>query len=80
MGNAMGVDQGKTVAVTLELSGDVNTDPNSVLVVSALRRADGSPMPVAAARYPLGTFPRTVVLDDGNSMMEGQKARLALKL
>ncbi|WP_261885412.1 c-type cytochrome biogenesis protein CcmI [Vibrio pomeroyi] len=72
MGNAMGVDQGKTVAVTLELSGDVNADPNSVLVVS-VHRADGSPMPVAAARYPLGTFPRTVVLDDGNSMMEGQK-------
>ncbi|WP_299135139.1 c-type cytochrome biogenesis protein CcmI [uncultured Vibrio sp.] len=72
MGNAMGVDQGKTVAVTLDLSGDVNADPNSVLVVS-VHRADGSPMPVAAARYPLGTFPRTVVLDDGNSMMEGQK-------
>ncbi|MEZ8720552.1 c-type cytochrome biogenesis protein CcmI [Vibrio pomeroyi] len=72
MGNAMGVDQDKTVAVTLELSGDVNADPNSVLVVS-VHRADGSPMPVAAARYPLGTFPRTVVLDDGNSMMEGQK-------
>ncbi|MCG9638545.1 c-type cytochrome biogenesis protein CcmI [Vibrio sp. Isolate34] len=72
MGNAMGVDQGKTVAVTLELSGDVNADPKSVLVVS-VHRADGSPMPVAAARYPLGTFPRTVVLDDGNSMMEGQK-------
>ncbi|MGF1799154.1 c-type cytochrome biogenesis protein CcmI [Vibrio gigantis] len=72
MGNAMGVDQGKTVAVTLELSGDVNAAPNSVLVVS-VHRADGSPMPVAAARYPLGTFPRTVVLDDGNSMMEGQK-------
>ncbi len=30
-------------------------------------------MPVAAARYPLGTFPRTVVLDDNNSMMEGRK-------
>lgn len=72
MGNAMGVDQGKSVAVTLELSGEVNADPNSVLVVS-IHRADGSPMPVAAARYPLGTFPRTVVLDDGNSMLEGQK-------
>ncbi|ROP24079.1 c-type cytochrome biogenesis protein CcmI [Vibrio crassostreae] len=72
MGNAMGVDQGKTVAVTLDLSTDVNADPNSVLIVS-VHRADGSPMPVAAARYPLGTFPRTVVLDDGNSMMEGQK-------
>lgn len=72
MGNAMGVDQGKSVAVTLEISGEVNADPNSVLVVS-IHRADGSPMPVAAARYPLGTFPRTVVLDDGNSMLEGQK-------
>lgn len=72
MGNAMGVDQGKSVAVTLEISGEVNADPNSVLVVS-IHRANGSPMPVAAARYPLGTFPRTVVLDDGNSMLEGQK-------
>ncbi|WP_060983671.1 c-type cytochrome biogenesis protein CcmI [Vibrio splendidus] len=72
MGDVMGVDQGKSVAVTLELSGDVNAAPNSVLIVS-VHRADGSPMPIAAARYPLGTFPRTVVLDDGNSMMEGQK-------
>ncbi|WP_061019581.1 c-type cytochrome biogenesis protein CcmI [Vibrio splendidus] len=72
MGDVMGVDQGKSVAVTLELSGDVNADPNSVLIVS-VHRADGSPMPIAAARYLLGTFPRTVVLDDGNSMMEGQK-------
>ena len=47
-------------------------DPNAVLIVS-VHRADGSPMPVAAARYPLGTFPRTVVLDDGNAMMQGQK-------
>ncbi len=72
MGDAMGVDQGKSVAVTLGLSADVNADPNSVLVVS-VHRADGSPMPIAAARYPLGSFPRTVVLDDGNSMMQGQK-------
>ncbi|MCG9554175.1 c-type cytochrome biogenesis protein CcmI [Vibrio sp. Isolate31] len=72
MGDAMGVDQGKSVAVTLDLSADVNADPNSVLVVS-VHRADGSPMPIAAARYPLGSFPRTVVLDDGNSMIQGQK-------
>ncbi|MEZ8606710.1 c-type cytochrome biogenesis protein CcmI [Vibrio sp. 10N.239.311.G01] len=72
MGDIMGVDQGKTVAVTLDLSADVNADPNSVLIVS-VHRADGSPMPIAAARYPLGTFPRTVVLDDGNSMLEGQE-------
>ncbi|CAK1899603.1 cytochrome c-type biogenesis protein CcmH [Vibrio crassostreae] len=72
MGDNMGVDQGKTVAVTLDLSADVNADPNSVLIVS-VHRADGFPMPIAAARYPLGTFPRTVVLDDGNSMLEGQE-------
>ncbi|WP_299686132.1 c-type cytochrome biogenesis protein CcmI [uncultured Vibrio sp.] len=72
MGNVMGADQSKSVAVTLELAADVNADPKSVLVVS-VHRADGSPMPVAAARYPLGTFPRTVVLDDGNSMLEGQE-------
>ncbi|MEZ9405301.1 c-type cytochrome biogenesis protein CcmI [Vibrio sp. 10N.286.48.F5] len=72
MGDNMGVDQGKTVAVTLDLSADVNADPNSVLIVS-VHRADGSSMPIAAARYPLGTFPRTVVLDDGNSMLEGQE-------
>ena len=72
MGDTLGVDQGKSVAVTLDLSSDVNVDPKSVLVVS-VHRADGSPMPVAAARYPLGSFPRTVVLDDGNSMMESSK-------
>ncbi|WP_435248787.1 c-type cytochrome biogenesis protein CcmI [Vibrio sp. nBUS_14] len=71
MGDPMGVDQGKSVAVTLELSGDVNVDPKSVLVVS-VHRADGSRMPIGAARYPLGSFPRTVVLDDGNSMIQGQ--------
>lgn len=72
MGDVMGVDQGKSVAVTLDLAADVNADPKSVLVVS-VHRADGSRMPIAAARYPLGSFPRTVVLDDGNSMIQGQK-------
>ena len=72
MGNLMGVAEGKSVAVTLNLGEQVNADPDSVLIVS-VHRADGSPMPVAAARYPLGSFPRTVVLDDGNSMMEGIK-------
>ncbi|MDN3614442.1 c-type cytochrome biogenesis protein CcmI [Vibrio gallaecicus] len=62
---------GKSVAVTLTLSDQVNTSPDSVLIVS-VHSADGSPMPIAAARYPLGSFPRTVVLDDGNSMMQGR--------
>ncbi|MGF1755380.1 c-type cytochrome biogenesis protein CcmI [Vibrio makurazakiensis] len=69
MGGKM--EMGKSVSVTLELDSAVQADPNSVLIVS-VHSADGSPMPVAAARYPLGSFPRTVVLDDGNSMMQGR--------
>ncbi|MDP2575203.1 c-type cytochrome biogenesis protein CcmI [Vibrio penaeicida] len=63
---------GKSVQVSIALADEVNPDPNAVLIVS-VHRADGSPMPVAAARYPLGSFPRTVVLDDGNSMIQGIK-------
>jgi cytochrome c-type biogenesis protein CcmI len=59
------------VAVEIQVAGDVPVNPNGVLVVS-VHRADGSNMPVAAARYNVGAFPRTLVLDDGNSMMQGQ--------
>lgn len=71
----MGVDatpSGKNVAVTISLGSQVNPSSNAVLVVS-VHSADGAPMPIAAARYPLGSFPRTIVLDDGNSMMQGRK-------
>ncbi|MGD8233602.1 c-type cytochrome biogenesis protein CcmI [Vibrio sp. TRT 1302] len=70
MGQQVGT--GKSVAVSISLGAGVNADPNSSLIVS-VHSADGSPMPVAAARYPLGTFPRTVVLDDGNSMLQDRK-------
>lgn len=70
MGEAVSPDQ--SVAVTINLAPEAQVDPNGVLIVS-VHRADGSPMPVAAARYQLGAFPRTVVLDDGNSMLQGQK-------
>lgn len=63
---------GQSVQVSIALADEVNPDRNAVLIVS-VHRADGSPMPVAAARYPLGSFPRTVVLDDGNSMIQGIK-------
>ncbi|MGD8170022.1 c-type cytochrome biogenesis protein CcmI [Vibrio sp. TRT 21S02] len=66
------INAGKTVSVTIQLGEQVEADPNAALIVS-VHRADGSPMPVAAARYPVGTFPRTVALDDGNSMMQGSK-------
>ncbi|AIW13521.1 c-type cytochrome biogenesis protein CcmI [Vibrio tubiashii] len=70
MGQQVGT--GKSVSVSITLGDAVKADPNASLIVS-VHTADGSPMPVAAARYPLGTFPRTVVLDDGNSMIEDRK-------
>ncbi len=70
MGQKIGT--GKSVAVTIAVADNVSADPDAALIVT-VHTADGSPMPVAAARYPLGSFPRTVVLDDGNSMIEQRK-------
>ncbi|EKO3903489.1 c-type cytochrome biogenesis protein CcmI [Vibrio fluvialis] len=67
-----GVVEGKSVSVTISLADNVVLPQNAVLIVSA-HSADGAPMPIAAARYPLSSFPRTVVLDDNNSMMQGRK-------
>ncbi|MGL4829147.1 MAG: c-type cytochrome biogenesis protein CcmI [Vibrio sp.] len=66
-----GIADGKSVKVTINVAEQVRIDPNAVLIVSV--HAPDSPMPVAAARYPIGEFPRTVVLDDNNSMMQGSK-------
>ncbi|ENM5772689.1 c-type cytochrome biogenesis protein CcmI [Vibrio mimicus] len=66
-----GIADGKSVKVTINVAEQVKIDPNAVLIVSV--HAPGSPMPVAAARYPIGECPRTVVLDDNNSMMQGSK-------
>ncbi|EEY44549.1 c-type cytochrome biogenesis protein CcmI [Vibrio mimicus] len=66
-----GIADGKSVKVTINVAEQVKIDPNAVLIVSV--HAPGSPMPVAAARYPIGEFPRTVVLDDNNSMVQGSK-------
>jgi cytochrome c-type biogenesis protein CcmI len=70
MGQQVGT--GKSVAVTISVAENVVADPNAALIVS-VHSADGSPMPIAAARYPVGSLPRTVVLDDGNSMMAERK-------
>ncbi|EPS3422614.1 c-type cytochrome biogenesis protein CcmI [Vibrio fluvialis] len=67
-----GVVEGKSVSVTISLADNVVLPQNAVLIVS-VHSADGAPMPIAAARYPLRSFPRTVVLDDNNSMMQGRK-------
>jgi len=58
--------------VTISLSNDVIVPEQGVVIVS-VHSADGAPMPIAAARYPLGQFPLHVVLDDSNSMMQGRK-------
>ncbi len=62
----------KSVAVTVSLASNVVVPEQGVVIVS-VHSADGAPMPIAAARYPLGAFPLTVVLDDSNSMMQGRK-------
>ncbi|EQB8916861.1 c-type cytochrome biogenesis protein CcmI [Vibrio fluvialis] len=67
-----GVVESKSVSVTISLADNVVLPQNAVLIVS-VHSADGAPMPIAAARYPLSSFPRTVVLDDNNSMMQGRK-------
>ncbi|MFV0575679.1 MAG: c-type cytochrome biogenesis protein CcmI [Vibrio sp.] len=64
--------EGTPVKVTISLSPDVELPKQGVLIVS-VHTADGAPMPVAAARYPLSQFPVTVVLDDRNSMIESRK-------
>lgn len=66
------VVDGQSVPVTISLASNVTLPQDAVLIVS-IHTADGAPMPVAAARYPLSSFPRTVVLDDTNSMMQGRK-------
>lgn len=60
------------VRIEVSLNDQVEMPEQGVLIVS-VHRSDGSPMPVAAARFGLGSFPRTIMMDDGNSMMEGQK-------
>ncbi|MDA9556825.1 c-type cytochrome biogenesis protein CcmI [Vibrio sp.] len=59
------------VEITVNLGVDVTVEVNSVLIVS-VHSGDGSPIPVAAARYQLGPFPTTVTLDDNNVMIQGR--------
>lgn len=61
-----------SVPVEITLGAKVAIEPGSVLVVS-VHPADGSPMPIAAARYPIKQFPLKVRLDDSNSMIQGRK-------
>ncbi|MDE1230634.1 c-type cytochrome biogenesis protein CcmI [Vibrio aestuarianus] len=63
---------GVSVPVTIALDSSVTLPQNAVLIVS-VHSADGAPMPVAAARYPLSQFPLKVALDDSNSMVQGRQ-------
>ena len=60
------------VSVSISLGSEVVL-PNQGVVIVSVHSADGAPMPIAAARYPLGNFPFTVIMDDSNSMMQGRK-------
>ncbi len=64
--------EGTPVKVTISLAPQVKLPEQGVLIVS-IHTADGAPMPVAAARYPISSFPITVVLDDSNSMIKERK-------
>ncbi|MDE1209774.1 c-type cytochrome biogenesis protein CcmI [Vibrio aestuarianus] len=63
---------GVSVPVTIALDSSVTLPQNAILIVS-VHSADGAPMPVAAARYPLSQFPLKVALDDSNSMVQGRQ-------
>lgn len=60
-----------SVPITISVDSAIQLPSNALLIVS-IHDGNGSPIPMAAARFPLGSFPRTVVLDDGNVMMDGQ--------
>ncbi|MGB2078536.1 MAG: c-type cytochrome biogenesis protein CcmI [Vibrio sp.] len=61
-----------TVQVTVNLDPKLALPEQGFLIVS-VHPASGAPMPIAAARYPIKSFPVTLTLDDANSMMQGQK-------
>ena len=60
-----------SIPVTISLAPEVQYSADAMLIVSV---SDGkrAALPVAAVRYPVGSFPRTVVVDDSAAMMEGQ--------
>ncbi|WP_413284856.1 c-type cytochrome biogenesis protein CcmI [Vibrio sp. MA40-2] len=60
-----------SVPITITLDESAQLPDQGVLIVS-IHDGNGSPVPIAAARFPIGSYPRTVVLDDANIMLEGQ--------
>ncbi|MEZ8143421.1 c-type cytochrome biogenesis protein CcmI [Enterovibrio norvegicus FF-454] len=64
----VGAGNGQTVSVTISLDDAVGIPDEGVLIVS-VHSADGAPMPVAAKRIPLSSFPLDVELTDADSMI-----------
>lgn len=64
-------DYALNIEVKLSDALAAKTPPGSTIFVFA-RTSTGMPMPVAAQRLPLGTWPASVVLDDSKSMMAGR--------
>ncbi|CED72001.1 cytochrome c-type biogenesis protein CcmI [Aliivibrio wodanis] len=62
----------KQVSVTVNLGGNVKLPSQGVVIVS-IHPADGSAMPVAAARVPLSRFPLKIMMSDDNNMIEQRK-------
>lgn len=63
---------GKQVPITVNLGSNVTLPSQGVVIVS-IHPADGSAMPVAAARIPLSRFPLKIMMSDDNNMIEQRK-------
>ena len=63
---------GLAYEVNIALSTQVSYTKNSTLFVHA-QSVSGSPMPIAAIKLPIKTFPVKVTLSDANAMVEGVK-------
>ncbi|WP_375320996.1 c-type cytochrome biogenesis protein CcmI [Aliivibrio logei] len=62
----------KQVPITVNLGSNVTLPSQGVVIVS-IHPADGSPMPIAAARVPLSRFPLKIMMSDDNNMIEQRK-------
>ncbi|MGN2672578.1 c-type cytochrome biogenesis protein CcmI [Aliivibrio fischeri] len=62
----------KQVPVTINLGNNVQL-PKQGFVIVSIHPADGSPMPIAAARAPLSRFPLKIMMSDENNMIEQRK-------
>ncbi|MEG3754633.1 c-type cytochrome biogenesis protein CcmI [Psychromonas arctica] len=62
----------KQYEISITLAKQVSYEPGSSIFVYA-QAVDGSPMPIAAVKLTIDTFPMQVFLSDANAMVEGSK-------